>query len=197
MVAGAAHHRRRSRARARSGLNTGMTRRPRLGTNRPMATSSQPFDAAIIGGGVIGCATALHLAQGGMRVVVFERGGLCRQASGRNAGTLTMLYTRASLIPYALRGREMWRDAKVWLGRDAGFHPRHGMELAFLGAGGRGNGRPAPAARRGRCPHRDDRPATGRARSSRRCRLTSSGPPIASSTVMPSPTASASFSTPR
>ena len=96
-----------------------------------MATSSQPFDAAIIGGGVIGCATALHLAQGGMRVVVFERGGLCRQASGRNAGTLTMLYTRASLIPYALRGREMWRDAKVWLGRDAGFHPRHGMELAF------------------------------------------------------------------
>ena len=96
-----------------------------------MATSSQPFDAAIIGGGVIGCATALHLARGGMRVVVFERGGLCRQASGRNAGTLTMLYTRASLIPYALRGREMWRDAKVWLGRDAGFHPRHGMELAF------------------------------------------------------------------
>ena len=71
--------------------------------------SSQPFDAAIIGGGVIGCATALNLARGGMRVVLFESDGLCRAASGRNAGTLTMLYTRASLIPYAIRGREMWR----------------------------------------------------------------------------------------
>ena len=102
--------------------------------------SSRPFDAAIIGGGVIGCATALHLARGGMRVVVFERDGLCGQASGRNAGTLTMLYTRASLIPYALRGREMWRDAEAWLGRDAGFHPRHGMELAFSDqVGGRPN----------------------------------------------------------
>ena len=92
---------------------------------------SQPFDAAIVGGGAIGCATALHLARGGMRVVLFERGGLCREASGRNAGTLTMLYTRASLIPYALRGREMWRDAEEWLGRSAGFHNRHGLELAF------------------------------------------------------------------
>jgi sarcosine oxidase, subunit beta len=93
--------------------------------------ASQPFDAAIIGGGVIGCATALNLARGGMRVVLFESDGLCRAASGRNAGTLTMLYTRASLIPYAIRGREMWRDAKEWLGRDAGFHHRHGLELAF------------------------------------------------------------------
>jgi glycine/D-amino acid oxidase-like deaminating enzyme len=94
-------------------------------------SSSRPFDAAVIGGGVIGCATALNLARGGMRVVLFERDGLCRAASGRNAGTLTMLYTRASLIPYALRGREMWRDADQWLGRDAGFQHRHGMELAF------------------------------------------------------------------
>ena len=107
-----------------------MTRRSAPVTSQCMETS-QPFDAAIIGGGVIGCATALNLARGGMRVVLFESGGLCRAASGRNAGTLTLLYTRASLIPYALRGREMWRDAEQWLGRDAGFHPRHGMELAF------------------------------------------------------------------
>lgn len=111
-------------------VKMGMTRRPAPGTYHPMS-SSQPFDAAIIGGGVIGCATALNLACGGMRVALFESDGLCRAASGRNAGTLTMLYTRASLIPYAIRGREMWRDAAEWLSRDAGFHHRHGMELAF------------------------------------------------------------------
>lgn len=42
--------------------------------------SNDPFDAAVIGGGVMGSATALRLARGGMRVVLFERQGLCMEA---------------------------------------------------------------------------------------------------------------------
>lgn len=45
-------------------------------------------DVLVIGGGVIGCATAYYLAQRGIDVVVVERGELCREASGANAGTL-------------------------------------------------------------------------------------------------------------
>ena len=46
------------------------------------------FDVAVIGGGIMGCATALNLARGGMRTVLLERRGLCMEASGVNAGTL-------------------------------------------------------------------------------------------------------------
>ncbi|HEX9004980.1 MAG TPA: FAD-dependent oxidoreductase, partial [Blastocatellia bacterium] len=38
-----------------------------------MLKSAEQFDAAIIGGGVIGCSIAWRLAQAGMRVAVIER----------------------------------------------------------------------------------------------------------------------------
>ena len=75
-----------------------------------------PFDAAVMGAGVMGCATALFLARGGMRVVLVDRGAICREASGVNAGTLTMQMTRAALIPYALRAHEMWVRMPEWCG---------------------------------------------------------------------------------
>ncbi|MBP0463072.1 FAD-binding oxidoreductase [Roseomonas sp. PWR1] len=73
-----------------------------------------PFDCAVIGAGVMGCSTALFLARGGMRVVLIDRGDICREASGVNAGTLTMQMTRAALIPYALRAHEMWLTMPEW-----------------------------------------------------------------------------------
>jgi len=90
------------------------------------------FDCAVIGAGVMGCATALFLARGGMRVVLLDRGPICRQASGVNAGTLTMQMTRAALIPYALRAWEMWMRAPEWLdGGDVLARARHGLSVAF------------------------------------------------------------------
>jgi len=89
------------------------------------------FDAAIIGAGVMGCSTALHLARGSMRVAIVDRGGICREASGVNAGTLTLHMTRAALIPYAIRGWEMWVSASQWLGCDVGVRATDGLSLAF------------------------------------------------------------------
>lgn len=89
------------------------------------------YDAAVVGGGVHGCTLALFLARGGMRVALLERGSLCREASGTNAGTLTMHMTRAALIPYALRGHEMWATARDWLGHDVGVVVCPGLSLAF------------------------------------------------------------------
>lgn len=45
-------------------------------------------DVLVIGGGVLGCAAAYHLARRGVDVLVVERGELNREASGSNAGTL-------------------------------------------------------------------------------------------------------------
>jgi glycine/D-amino acid oxidase-like deaminating enzyme len=93
---------------------------------------SARFDCAVIGAGVMGCATALFLARGGMRVVLLDRGPICREASGVNAGTLTMQMTRAALIPYALRAWEMWMRAPEWLdGGDVRARARPGLSVAL------------------------------------------------------------------
>src|ERR1700719_4443249 len=78
------------------------------------------FDTAVIGAGVMGATTALHLARAGMRTVILDRGAICREASGVNAGTLTLHMTRAALIPYAMVGRQRWINAPAWLGADVG-----------------------------------------------------------------------------
>jgi glycine/D-amino acid oxidase-like deaminating enzyme len=93
---------------------------------------SSRFDCAVIGAGVMGCATALFLARGGMRVALLDRGPLCRQASGVNAGTLTMQMTRAALIPYAMQAWEMWMRTPEWLdGGDVRARARPGLSVAF------------------------------------------------------------------
>lgn len=89
------------------------------------------FDVAVVGGGVMGCSTALFLARAGRSVVLLERGALCREASGVNAGTLTMQMTRAALVPYALRAWRFWMDAPGWLGMDVGARVRDGLSVAF------------------------------------------------------------------
>ncbi|MFN0084843.1 MAG: glycine oxidase ThiO [Blastocatellia bacterium] len=53
-----------------------------------MDETAKQFDAAIIGGGVIGCSIAWRLAQGGMRVVVIERGEAGKEASWAAGGIL-------------------------------------------------------------------------------------------------------------
>ncbi|MBI0436100.1 FAD-binding oxidoreductase [Roseomonas sp. KE0001] len=88
----------------------------------------------MVGAGVMGATTALHLARGGMRVALVDRGAICREASGVNAGTLTLHMTRAALIPYAMRGRELWLDAPRWLGMDAGARAAPGLSVAFTPA---------------------------------------------------------------
>lgn len=63
-----------------------------------------PADVAVIGGGVTGCACALALAEGGLRVVLHEALEIAAGASGRNGG-------------FALRGGAMPYDrAREWLG---------------------------------------------------------------------------------
>ena len=95
------------------------------------ASANGSFDVAIVGAGVLGATTALFLERAGMHCVLADRSGICSQASGVNAGTLTMHMTRAELIPYALKGWEMWTNASDWLGGDLGVAVAHGLSLAF------------------------------------------------------------------
>ena len=46
------------------------------------------YDVAIVGGGLIGCASAYYLAKAGATVILLERGQINQGASGQNAGSL-------------------------------------------------------------------------------------------------------------
>src|SRR5918996_6264872 len=77
-------------------------RRPEL----PDVRLSGTADVGVVGGGITGCACALALAEGGLRVVLHEARELAGGASGRNGG-------------FALRGGAMAYDrAREWLGAD-------------------------------------------------------------------------------
>ena len=88
---------------------------------------SEPFDLAVVGGGVMGCSAALRAVAGGMRVVVIDQAALGSGASGVNAGTLSLQIKRLKLMPYALQGYQWWRQA----GDAVGFHCTGGLTLAF------------------------------------------------------------------
>jgi glycine/D-amino acid oxidase-like deaminating enzyme len=60
--------------------------------------TGSPPDAAIIGGGIIGAATAAFLAEAGLRVVLYEREGLAAGASGANSGVIQHPFDLA-LVP--------------------------------------------------------------------------------------------------
>lgn len=97
-------------------------------------TTANHYDVCVIGGGVMGCTTALFLARAGMKVVLLERNALCRGASGVNAGTLTLHMTRAVLVPYALKAWDMWMHPETWLGNSVLATAAPGLSLAFTAA---------------------------------------------------------------
>jgi sarcosine oxidase subunit beta len=85
------------------------------------------YDIGIIGGGIMGCSTALRLAEGGLRVIVLDQSGLGQGASGVNAGTLSLQIKRVKLMPYALKGHQIWEQ----MGDQIGFCKTGGYTLAF------------------------------------------------------------------
>src|SRR5438309_11429537 len=78
-------------------------------------------DVAVIGAGVTGCACALALAEGGLRVRVYEARRVASGASGRNGG----FALRGGAMPYTMareelgveRARELWRLTERYPGR--------------------------------------------------------------------------------
>ena len=70
-----------------------------------MIAAARMTDVAVIGGGIVGCALAAFLAEGGASVVLYEREQIAAGASGRNSGVLQHPFdeTLAGLYEESLR----------------------------------------------------------------------------------------------
>ena len=71
---------------------------------------------AIIGGGIVGLATAYNLAKDGIDVVVFERKYLLYGASGRNSGGITAMLNDERLINMARRSMKIYDEIQSEIG---------------------------------------------------------------------------------
>jgi glycine/D-amino acid oxidase-like deaminating enzyme len=78
-------------------------------------------DVVVIGGGIIGAATALELAERGMRVALCEKGEIGAEQSSRNWGWVRRQGRDPAEIPLAIAAREMWAGMRQRLGADVGY----------------------------------------------------------------------------
>ena len=69
---------------------------------------SESYDVAVIGGGVIGVASAYSLARRGARVVLLERGEICSGASYGNAGWISPSHGTPLPAPGVIRQALRW-----------------------------------------------------------------------------------------
>jgi sarcosine oxidase subunit beta len=85
------------------------------------AGASRLPDVVVIGGGIHGCSTALHLALRGMRVTVIEKDYPGRHASGVNAGGVRQLARDFAEVPLSARSMEIWHRITELVDDDCGF----------------------------------------------------------------------------
>ncbi len=79
-------------------------------------------DAVIVGGGLMGFSTALHLALRGSRCMVLERDSPGRHASGVNAGGLRQLNRHPAEIPLSVAAAEAWHHIRELVDSDCDAH---------------------------------------------------------------------------
>ena len=67
-------------------------------------------DVVIVGGGIIGCWTALHLARAGKRVCVIEKAEIAHHGSGRNRGNVRVQLREAVERDLINRSLKLWQN---------------------------------------------------------------------------------------
>ena len=85
-------------------------------------------DVIVIGGGIHGCATALHLALRGLKPILVEKDYAGRHASGVNAGGVRQLARDIAEIPLSISSMDLWEHIQELVGDDCGFES-HGTVL--------------------------------------------------------------------
>ena len=85
--------------------------------NKPPASA----DVVIIGGGNIGTAAALFLAEAGLSVVICEKGAVAGEASGRSVGHVFTLGLEPDQLAFAAESRKLWPQLNQLTGQETGY----------------------------------------------------------------------------
>ena len=88
-------------------------------------------DVAILGGGLIGCATAYYLRKRGRSVVLLERGYVGAGSSGVNFGSLRLQGHHLPELPLALRSQTIWLGLEAELGESVEFAQQGHVHVAL------------------------------------------------------------------
>lgn len=89
---------------------------------------TQTADVIVIGGGIHGCSTALHLALRGVKPLLIEKDYVGRHASGVNAGGVRQLARHVAEVPLSVASMELWERIEDLVGDSCGFES-HGQVL--------------------------------------------------------------------
>ena len=78
-------------------------------------------DVVVIGGGIIGCSTALELAEKKLKVALCEKGGIGQEQSSRNWGWVRISRRDPREIPLMAEALRIWPGLQERTGRDVGY----------------------------------------------------------------------------
>lgn len=83
--------------------------------------NSENHEVIVIGGGLHGSSTAMHLARAGADVLLLEKNYVARHASGVNAGGVRTLTRHIAEVPLSLASQKIWHEIESYVDDDCGF----------------------------------------------------------------------------
>ncbi|WP_312242731.1 FAD-binding oxidoreductase [Pantoea sp.] len=84
-------------------------------------TLPEKVDVVVIGGGIIGCSTALEIAEQGVSVALCEKGGIGQEQSSRNWGWVRLARRDPREVPLMAESLRIWQQLNTRLGADTGY----------------------------------------------------------------------------
>lgn len=87
-------------------------------------------DVVVIGGGIVGLATALALSERKISVAVLEKGGIAAEQSSRNLGWVRKMGRSAPDVPLSLAADRLWAQMPGRVGAEVGYRQTGIMYLA-------------------------------------------------------------------
>ncbi len=82
---------------------------------------AQSFDAIVIGGGIMGCSTALELARRDMKVGLFEKGSIGAGPTGKSSAIIRQHYSNELTARMALYSLGIFQNFAEQVGGECGF----------------------------------------------------------------------------